>query len=944
MQLSHGTKDIVTELGQRVKIVADRMISVGDALNERASYDDVARSITQVQTVFESLSDRLTGLIARVDMIERSLVESQSNHPAIGGVNLKIEDLSTRMCQIDRMMQDVEQCWTNSRDGIKWVKDQLYETQANLEIKSRDCKSYTDRQNTHNMAVSTTLNSKLEQMLEVLGNTAQRINSLESKHSNQASSSGLNDHTGGRRAASRNPDKRPPPPGPPDDDPPPPPPPDRQSPGGGGKKSAAGGNPGDPGKPRCRYVGDGYNHLMAEFHCKGCRSDICEYCFSFKENLCEECSRNGPRCGVCRESSFLTKGMSVSFVRPSTAPDILLGRMTTGDLDLSRVPVVLRALGARLGEEGIPKVTVSGIDRPEAHLRRTRRGRSHRLCGHPLTDSVTLQLGINPMRLTFRVLRRLRNPCPWINVKPDIIQDLIPTVQGRRILRALSRRPCVAPILLTRNVGCVIGNFPTPAKLGNVKRACEICIPKATRLCPVCALSIGSSQVPQHLFGTGGGGYSSHHDPNCTAATKCIAIDLPPEPDAAGLRVWIANMKEAVSNAYSYDGLYVINWLTEVEKAKTFDELDGECKYHILEARFNAAIRKCIKTVAIIDKINRLTEAAQRSNNRIKSRQILWLLYDHLRTANIGEQSFRIIELSNLRCSVSSFYTEEERLERFIAKWDHILAGLDEPLTEQVKRSLFSEKVRHLNCLAHDIREWDRNISNPDVCSYEWLRARCKNEIDRWRVRKNQVNMHKDFYERSQSRDRAQKPGAPGPPVRRRSPFGESHRPNRPPSDPRKRTGNTPSPHRRDRYSPRNREPDKRRTPSPRSEPPRRPRSTSPGAPAIDACRDFTRGYCSRGQECKFAHTRTGSSDAKRKERPPLIPGYCAQWISYGKCMRDKCDYKHAKPPEHLLKEAKQHTAAPATESADAQPESAEPTTTADDRTYSPAPDLSAGF
>ena len=201
---------------------------------------------------------------------------------------------------------------------------------------------------------------------------------------------------------------------------------------------------------------------------------------------------------------------------------------------------------------------------------------------------------------------------------------------------------------------------------------------------------------------------------DAVATTKCISIDLPAEPDAAGLRVWIANMKEAVSNAYSYDGLYVINWLTEVEKAKSFEELNGECRYHVLEARFNAAIRKCIRTVAIMDKINRLTEAAQRANNRIKSRQILWLLYDHLRTANIGEQSFRIIELSNLRCSVSTFYAEEERLERFIAKWDHILAGLDEPLTEQVKRSLFAgEKVRHLNCLAHDIREWDRNIFQP---------------------------------------------------------------------------------------------------------------------------------------------------------------------------------------------------------------------------------------
>ena len=50
MQMSQGTKDIVTELGQRVKIVSNRMISIGDALN----------SITQVQTVFESLSDRVT--------------------------------------------------------------------------------------------------------------------------------------------------------------------------------------------------------------------------------------------------------------------------------------------------------------------------------------------------------------------------------------------------------------------------------------------------------------------------------------------------------------------------------------------------------------------------------------------------------------------------------------------------------------------------------------------------------------------------------------------------------------------------------------------------------------------------------------------------------------------------------------------------------------------
>ena len=192
MQLSQGARDVVTELGRRVKIIFDRTTSLGDALSERASYDDVARSIVQVQTVFESLSDRVAELITRVEAIERSLVESQSNHPAIGGVNLKIEDLSARICSIDRMMQNAEQCWISNTEGIKWIKDQLCETQTNLEVKSRDCKSYTDKQNTHNMAVSTTLNSKLEQMLNVLSSTAQKINTLESKYSSHASSSGLN--------------------------------------------------------------------------------------------------------------------------------------------------------------------------------------------------------------------------------------------------------------------------------------------------------------------------------------------------------------------------------------------------------------------------------------------------------------------------------------------------------------------------------------------------------------------------------------------------------------------------------------------------------------------------------------------------------------------------------------------------------------------------------
>ena len=91
-------------------------------------------------------------------------------------------------------------------------------------------------------------------------------------------------------------------------------------------------------------------------------------------------------------------------------------------------------------------------------------------------------------------MRSKRQPQPWISVKPGIIRDTI----------LLTRQSRVALILLTGIAECVIGTFLYPSKIEDcricMKRACDICIPKATRLCPVCALSIGNSQVPQHIF------------------------------------------------------------------------------------------------------------------------------------------------------------------------------------------------------------------------------------------------------------------------------------------------------------------------------------------------------------------------------------------------------------------------------------------------------------
>ena len=157
---------------------------------------------------------------------------------------------------------------------------------------------------------------------------------------------------------------------------------------------------------------------MAEFHCKGCRGDICEYCFSFKENLCEECSRNGPRCGVCRESSFLTKGIECQFCKTYYCT-----RHSAGQDDYRRFGFVQGSCClACLRDETRRRRDPDGNrvrNRAPGGVPETNPTRSFLPPLRPPVDRFRdTPMGFNPTRLTFRVLQRLRNPCPWTNVKP----------------------------------------------------------------------------------------------------------------------------------------------------------------------------------------------------------------------------------------------------------------------------------------------------------------------------------------------------------------------------------------------------------------------------------------------------------------------------------------------------------------------------------------------
>ena len=198
---------------------------------------------------------------------------------------------------------------------------------------------------------------------------------------------------------------------------------------------------------------------------------------------------------------------------------------------------------------------------------------------------------------------------------------------------------------------------------------------------------------------------------------KCNTITLQ-------LREWISEVKERVRNAFSFDSDYALAWISETERLD-YDALGGPCKYPVLDSNFTSAIRECIKTRAVRDKMNRLTEAAQNMipPQGIKGRQILKLLLNHLQTGVEDDQTFMIAELTSLKCRQTGHSDDEARLRSYLSTWDNLIYRIKRKIDDGVLLAVFIENVRHLRCMRPDIER--------TVRSFPWLYKACQDCVER---------------------------------------------------------------------------------------------------------------------------------------------------------------------------------------------------------------------
>ena len=305
-------------------------------------------------------------------------------------------------------------------------------------------------------------------------------------------------------------------------------------------------------------------------------------------------------------------------------------------------------------------------------------------------------------------------------------------------------------------------------------------------------------------------------------------------------------------------------WISETERLD-YDALGGPCKYPVLDSNFTSAIRDCIKTRAVT--MNRLTEAAQNMTppQGIKGRQILKLLLNH-QTGVEDDQTFKIAELTSLKCRQTGHSDDEARLRSYLSTWDNLIYGIKRKIDDGVLLAVFIENVRHLRCMRPDIERWDRD----ETLGRFRLYKACQDCVERWQKRQNTLQMYQTFHEQrsrsgSHSRERDRHPGAPGV-VRRYDPLARksdpspsrsvrSGRDGKPDGKPRSSSPGRSS--QRDRASPGRGSQRDKRTPSPKS-----PRRQLPG-PADRACWEYTKtGKCQYGRECKFEHDKSPRNPA----------------------------------------------------------------------------------
>ena len=192
------------------------------------------------------------------------------------------------------------------------------------------------------------------------------------------------------------------------------------------------------------------------------------------------------------------------------------------------------------------------------------------------------------------------------------------------------------------------------------------------------------------------------------------------------------------------------HWIVSVAKAPGLEDLSDfnypwsndtapkEYKFSGLDAKLSAALSRTISG-DFEKKVQTMKLEAISSGRRVTGRQLLYLVDQHFK---LSETDGAIHGLEHLL----SVTMKQHQLDKFVADWDLVLAGIAKKPEDSTLEALFLRQLRVCKLMNDDIREYDKLESSDPNRSYAWLKRAATRVIERRRLHTHQQQMQTHIH------------------------------------------------------------------------------------------------------------------------------------------------------------------------------------------------------
>ena len=248
-----------------------------------------------------------------------------------------------------------------------------------------------------------------------------------------------------------------------------------------------------------------------------------------------------------------------------------------------------------------------------------------------------------------------------------------------------------------------------------------------------------------------------HHETLIVSKYKeADRISLKPCGHAGLARKWKMTVREEVTAA-SGRGQLVYEWILEVEKVgQSFDGLaDSGLDFVSLDSKLSVAIGSVVSGDVAQDIFNRM-ETLGKNGKMITGRQKYFVYLSHLHYDVDHGSTYNILSLTNLA------FEGDTKLAHFLRRYDEIINGLSEPISENVLRLNLYEKIKNSTLLQHDLA-WFKRAADPSddnhqkVRTHDWLL-----KVIRGRIKAAELEINASSVLKSLSHPASSVPGAVG--------------------------------------------------------------------------------------------------------------------------------------------------------------------------------------